>query len=54
MMGFKNRFSRLAIGIDVDVKFTSLIVRVINQIIPLKGATESYCLRGALWGSLES
>lgn len=37
----------------MDVKFTGLIVYVINQIIPLKGATESCCARGELWGSLE-
>lgn len=39
--------SFLAIGIDVDVKFTSLIVHVIRQIISVKGATESRCARGA-------
>lgn len=34
----------------MDVKFTSLIVYVINQIILLKGATESRCARGGALG----
>ena len=37
----------------MDVKFTSLIVYVINQIILLKGATESRCARGGFLGSPE-
>lgn len=52
---FKKDFSRLVshVGIDMDVTFASLIVHVINQIILLKGATESCCSRGELWGSPE-
>lgn len=45
--------SFLTIAIDADATFTSLIVHVINQILPLKGATESCCARGELLGSPE-
>lgn len=45
--------SFLAIAIDADATFTSLIVHVINQILLLKGATESCCARGELAGSQE-